>query len=136
MLVHTRIPPAIRERGVAGRLVEAAVKLASREELQLVPWCPYARHWLRENEDLTLGVQIDWFMLPQLRAHWAAHGTNRSRTQGETSLVEFLDPSAPPVTTVASGDVVSDPDTWTHWGNEAADSRWVIERRTVNSAAG
>src|SRR5580658_9404276 len=31
----------------------------------------------------------------------------------------FLDPSAPPVATIASGDVVSYPNTWTHWGNEA-----------------
>jgi acetamidase/formamidase len=31
----------------------------------------------------------------------------------------FLDPTAPPVATVESGDVVSFPNTWTHWGNEA-----------------
>ncbi len=31
----------------------------------------------------------------------------------------FLDPSAPPVATITSGDVVSYPNTWTHWGNEA-----------------
>jgi acetamidase/formamidase len=31
----------------------------------------------------------------------------------------FLDPSAAPVATIESGDVVSYPNTWTHWGNEA-----------------
>jgi acetamidase/formamidase len=31
----------------------------------------------------------------------------------------FLDPSATPVATVQSGAVVSYPNTWTHWGNEA-----------------
>jgi acetamidase/formamidase len=31
----------------------------------------------------------------------------------------FLDPSAAPVASVASGDTVSYPHTWTHWGNEA-----------------
>jgi acetamidase/formamidase len=31
----------------------------------------------------------------------------------------FLDPTAPPVATVASGDTVRYPNTWTHWGNEA-----------------
>jgi len=31
----------------------------------------------------------------------------------------FLDPTAAAVATVASGDVVAYPDTWTHWGNEA-----------------
>ena len=31
----------------------------------------------------------------------------------------ILDPTAPPVATITSGDVVSYPNTWTHWGNEA-----------------
>ncbi|HUD36210.1 MAG TPA: acetamidase/formamidase family protein [Streptosporangiaceae bacterium] len=31
----------------------------------------------------------------------------------------FLDPSAAPVASIASGDTVSYPHTWTHWGNEA-----------------
>jgi hypothetical protein len=29
----------------------------------LHPW------WLSKNEDLTLGVQIDWYTLPRLRGH-------------------------------------------------------------------
>jgi acetamidase/formamidase len=37
----------------------------------------------------------------------------------ETVRSGFLDPSAAPVATIASGDVVSYPNTWTHWGNEA-----------------
>jgi acetamidase/formamidase len=31
----------------------------------------------------------------------------------------YLDPTAPPVATIEPGDVVSYPNTWTHWGNEA-----------------
>jgi acetamidase/formamidase len=31
----------------------------------------------------------------------------------------YLDPTAPPVAQINSGDVVSYPNTWTHWGNEA-----------------
>jgi acetamidase/formamidase len=31
----------------------------------------------------------------------------------------YLDPTAPPVAVIASGDEVSYPNTWTHWGNEA-----------------
>src|SRR5580692_10449368 len=31
----------------------------------------------------------------------------------------YLDPTASPVAVIASGDVVSYPNTWTHWGNEA-----------------
>jgi acetamidase/formamidase len=37
----------------------------------------------------------------------------------ETVRSGFLDPTAPPVATIRSGDVVSYPNTWTHWGNEA-----------------
>src|SRR6202167_6843251 len=31
----------------------------------------------------------------------------------------YLDPTAPPVAVITSGDEVSYPHTWTHWGNEA-----------------
>lgn len=31
----------------------------------------------------------------------------------------FLDPTAPPAATIKPGDIVSYPNTWTHWGNEA-----------------
>jgi acetamidase/formamidase len=37
----------------------------------------------------------------------------------ETVRSGVLDPSAAPVATIVSGDVVSYPHTWTHWGNEA-----------------
>jgi len=37
----------------------------------------------------------------------------------ETVRSGYLDPSARPVASVDSGDRVSFPDTWTHWGNEA-----------------
>ena len=37
----------------------------------------------------------------------------------ETVRSGFLDPSVGRVATIASGDVVSYPNTWTHWGNEA-----------------
>jgi acetamidase/formamidase len=43
----------------------------------------------------------------------------------------FLDPSAPPVATVHSGDVVSFPNTWTHWGNEAKFGMSFAEREPL-----
>jgi predicted GNAT family acetyltransferase len=69
ILVYTGLTPALRGQGIAGLLVETAVRWASQEGLRIVPWCPYARQWLRRNEDLTLGVQIDWYALPRLRGH-------------------------------------------------------------------
>jgi acetamidase/formamidase len=43
----------------------------------------------------------------------------------------FLDPSAPAVATVDSGDVVSYPHTWTHWGNEATYGMTFAEREPL-----
>ena len=45
--------------------------------------------------------------------------THTVASTSETVRSGFLDPSAPAVVTIKSGDVVDYPDTWTHWGNEA-----------------
>ena len=49
----------------------------------------------------------------------------------ETIRSGFLDPSAPPVATVNSGDIVSFPNTWTHWGNEAKFGMSFAEREPL-----
>src|SRR6202167_2434241 len=43
----------------------------------------------------------------------------------------FLDPSAAPVAVIASGDTVSYPHTWTHWGNEAVFGMSFAEREPL-----
>jgi predicted GNAT family acetyltransferase len=63
-LVHTGVPKAIVGRGVAGKLVGAAVEWAERDNLTLVPWCPYARKWLRQHGAEAAHVQIDWKSFP------------------------------------------------------------------------
>ena len=60
VLVHTGVPDALSGRGIGGRLVAAAVDLARREGLALVPLCPFAARWLREHPDVAVGVEIDW----------------------------------------------------------------------------
>ena len=49
----------------------------------------------------------------------------------ETVRSGFLDPSAPPVATIDPGDVVSYPNTWTHWGNEATFGMTFVEREPL-----
>jgi hypothetical protein len=49
----------------------------------------------------------------------------------ETVRSGFLDPSAPPVATIEPGDVVSYPDTWFHWGNEAKFGMTFAEREPL-----
>jgi acetamidase/formamidase len=49
----------------------------------------------------------------------------------ETVRSGFLDPTAPSVATIESGDVVSYPNTWFHWGNEAKFGMSFAEREPL-----
>jgi predicted GNAT family acetyltransferase len=60
ILVHTEVPEAWSGHGMGGLLVRAALRRARAEGLTIVPWCPYARKWLRTHPDETSGVQIDY----------------------------------------------------------------------------
>jgi hypothetical protein len=60
VLIHTEVPPQFEGQGVGSALVRAAVELARTEGLTIVPWCPFARHWLRTHPDVVETVAIDW----------------------------------------------------------------------------
>ena len=60
VLTHTRVPEKLRDQGRAGRLVAAAVARAGRENLTVVPFCPYARDWLTDHPAEAATVKIDW----------------------------------------------------------------------------
>jgi predicted GNAT family acetyltransferase len=60
VLVHTGVPQEMGHRGVAGRLVAYALDVARRENMTLVPLCPYARKWMREHPRAVEGLQVDW----------------------------------------------------------------------------
>jgi predicted GNAT family acetyltransferase len=51
VLIHTEVPLELEGRGIGGRLVTAAVDRAAREELTLVPLCPFARGWLERHPE-------------------------------------------------------------------------------------
>jgi predicted GNAT family acetyltransferase len=59
-LVHTGVPDEIEGRGIGGRLVRAALDRARAEQLTVVPWCPFARRWIREHPEEVEGIDIDW----------------------------------------------------------------------------
>jgi len=63
-LLHTGVDDALRGRGAGGRLVRAAVARAIDDGLTIVPWCPYARRWLRDHSDVAGTVAIDWHARP------------------------------------------------------------------------
>jgi uncharacterized protein len=58
-LIHTGVPKELEGRGLAGRLVQAAVDRATSDGLTIAPWCPYARRWLRKHE-AEVGAPVDW----------------------------------------------------------------------------
>ena len=60
VIVHTGVPEELGGHGIAGDLVRAAVARAADQGRTVVPWCPYARRWLRAHPDEAAGVTIDW----------------------------------------------------------------------------
>jgi predicted GNAT family acetyltransferase len=60
VLQHTEVPDALGGRGIAGRLVQAAVDRAAARGETVAPWCPYARRWLERHPDEAAAVTIDW----------------------------------------------------------------------------
>lgn len=60
VLIHIEVPPELAGRGLGGRLVTAAVDRAARDGLTIVPWCPFARDWLKRNPDVASRAAIDW----------------------------------------------------------------------------
>ena len=60
ILVHTEVPEVWGGHGIGGRLVRAGVARAKADGLTVVPWCPYARRWLKEHPDEAAAVSIDW----------------------------------------------------------------------------
>ena len=57
-LYSTYVPPGDRGRGIAARLVEAAVQYARAEGFRIIPSCWYVAQWLRhhpEHADLVAG---------------------------------------------------------------------------------
>lgn len=59
-LVHTGVPESLGGRGIAGQLVRASVRRAEADRLTIVPWCPFARRWLKEHPDEAGGVNVDF----------------------------------------------------------------------------
>jgi uncharacterized protein len=60
LLIHTGVPDAWSGHGFGGRLVRAALVRAQVNDLTVVPWCPFARRWLRDHPDEAATVRIDW----------------------------------------------------------------------------
>jgi uncharacterized protein len=60
LLIHTEVPHSLGGRGLGGLLVRAAIERAAAERLTIVPWCPFARRWLRDHPEASVGVTVDY----------------------------------------------------------------------------
>ena len=49
VFVHTEVPKALRERGLAGLLAAAGLETARREGLRTVAQCPFVRKYVEEH---------------------------------------------------------------------------------------
>ena len=64
-LIHTEVPESMGGRGIAGQLVRASLRRAEADRLTIVPWCPFARRWLKEHPDEAGGVHVDFTTPPE-----------------------------------------------------------------------
>lgn len=51
VFVHTFVPEAARGQNVGGALVEAAVAHVRDNDLQMVPQCPFVKHWVEAHPE-------------------------------------------------------------------------------------
>lgn len=49
VLTHTYTNPSLRGQGMAGKLMDAVMEAAAREDKQVLPLCSYAVHYLEEH---------------------------------------------------------------------------------------
>jgi predicted GNAT family acetyltransferase len=50
-ILHTIVPDEIGGRGIAGRLMQAAIDHARTEGLEIDPQCAYAEAWMRRHPE-------------------------------------------------------------------------------------
>jgi uncharacterized protein len=48
-LVHTEVPPELSGQGLAQQLVRTAMDFARAEGLTVIPFCPFARSYLKRH---------------------------------------------------------------------------------------
>ena len=96
VLFHTGVPEEWGGHGIGGRLVRAALARAAVNNLTVVPWCPFARRWLRDHPDEGAAVIIDWDSpRPRHKAAPGGHGKplgRRGRPPDEATPIASLGP--------------------------------------------
>jgi predicted GNAT family acetyltransferase len=50
-MTHTEVPAALGGRGIAGQLVEAAVRYARENGIKIAPYCPFVRGYVKRHPE-------------------------------------------------------------------------------------
>ena len=59
VMTHTFVPPALRSRGIAEKMVRSALEYAQSESLQVVPACSYVAAYIRRHPEFQALVAGD-----------------------------------------------------------------------------
>jgi predicted GNAT family acetyltransferase len=51
VLIHTEVSPALQGRGIAGKLVQAALDFARENKLKVDPQCEYAASYMQRRPE-------------------------------------------------------------------------------------
>lgn len=57
LFTHTGVPPALRGRGIAGKMAHAALEYARENNLVAVPMCSYVASYIRRHPEYHSLVQ-------------------------------------------------------------------------------
>lgn len=57
LFTHTFVPPALRGRGIAGKMAQAALEYARENKLVAVPLCSYMASYIRRHPEYQPLVQ-------------------------------------------------------------------------------
>ena len=60
LLQHTDVPAALQGHGYANDLARAGLDYAAREQLRVVPQCPFVRAYLKRHPELLPLVDERW----------------------------------------------------------------------------
>jgi len=51
VLIHTEVPKPLEGRGIAGKIVKAALDDARAQHLEVIPQCPYVASYIKRHQD-------------------------------------------------------------------------------------
>ena len=103
-LVHTEVDPAHEGRGLAGELVEGALRDLHERGLRVIPVCPFVRAWIRDHPEYVdahgraVGVTAGWQPAGTPRSRYPPRSARPPPASGadpvNTAAIDFATPTS------------------------------------------